>query len=494
MKKRICLVIPPAAFLLSQRVFVHLGILKVAAVLEKAEWKVEMLDLSGISNFEDVVVEHAKSSKAEIFGFTATTAQVPVIIDIIKAIKTVRPEIKTILGGPHVAITYAAYKAYKRGEQEVNDRTIGEMKELENSFNTIIAGDGEKAIFEAVKLGAPKIIDADDITSEFFLTSEELNSLPFPARHLIDINTYKYSIDGVSALSLISQLGCPFNCSFCGGRKSPMLRKTRERTPENVVEEMVSMYKTFGRRGFMFYDDELNVSKQMIRLMSLITTKQKELGVEWRLRGFIKSHLFTEEQAKVMYDAGFRWILVGFESGASKILEAINKKATCEQNTKCVEIAHNYGLKVKALMSIGHPGESIKTIKDTEDWILCVKPDDVDFSLITPFPGTAYYDNAVFENDAWVYVCKKTDDKLYQTIGDKNNGVYKGKPGEYKSRIYTDQMSSNELVLARDRLEDTIRKELNLPINSSASAIMFEHSMGQIPSYILRTTDKTPII
>jgi anaerobic magnesium-protoporphyrin IX monomethyl ester cyclase len=490
MDKRICLVIPPAAFLLSQRVFVYLGILKVAAVLEKAGWKVEMLDLSGISNFKDVAVEHAKSSKSKIFGFTATTAQVPVIIDIVDAIKEVRPEIKTILGGPHVAITYAAYKAYRSGKSGVNDRTVKEMEELENSFDTIIAGDGEKAIFEAVKPDSLKIIDADDIDSNLFLNSDELNSLPFPARHLIDINTYEYAIDSVPALSLISQLGCPFNCSFCGGRKSPMLRKTRERTPENVVEEMVHMYKTFGRKGFMFYDDELNVSKQMTHLMNLITVKQKELGVRWRLRGFIKSHLFTEEQAKAMYDAGFRWILVGFESGSPKILEAINKRATCEHNTKCIEIAHKYGLKVKALMSIGHPGESVRTIKDTEDWVLGVKPDDVDFSLIAPFPGTAYYDHAVFENGVWVYTCKKTEGKLYQTTGAENTGFYKGKPGQYKSCVYTDQMSSDELVSARDEIEDKIRRELNLPFNPSASAIMFEHSMGQIPSSILRTTDQ----
>lgn len=490
MNKRICLIIPPAEFLLSQRVFIYLGILKVAAVLEEAGWKIEMLDLSGIKNFKDIAIEHAKISKSKIFGFTATTSQVPIVIDIVNAIKEVRPEITTVLGGPHVAITYAAYKSYKSGKSGVNDRTVKEMDELKDSFDTIIAGDGEKAIFEAVKLNAPKIIDADDTDSNLFLNSDELNSLPFPARHLIDVDTYKYSIDNVSALSLISQLGCPFNCSFCGGRKSPMLRKTRERAPENVVEEMVHMYETFGRRGFMFYDDELNVSKQMTRLMNLIAIKQKELGVEWRLRGFIKSHLFTEEQARVIYEAGFRWILVGFESGSPKILEAINKKATREQNTKCVEIAHKYGLKIKALMSIGHPGESTETIENTKDWILNVRPDDVDISLISPFPGTEYYDHAVICGNVWVYTCKKTGGKLYQTTNIENTGYYKGKPGQYKSCVYTDQMSSDELVKARDCLETTARKELNLPVNPSAATIMYDHSMGQLPTYILRTTDQ----
>lgn len=491
MSKRICLVIPPAEFLLSQRVFVYLGILKVAAVLEEAGWNVEMLDLSGINNFMDVAIKHASASTAKFFGFTSTSSQVPVIIDIVNAIKKIRPDIKTILGGPHIAITYAAYKAHKSNKPKVNNRTAREMEELTNLFDTIIAGDGEKAIFEAVKFNAPKIIDADDTNSNLFLTSEELNSLPFPARHLIDINTYEYSIDGMPALSLISQLGCPFNCSFCGGRKSPMLRKTRERTPENVVEEMVHMYTTFGRGGFMFYDDELNVSKQMMHLMELITLKQRELNIEWRLRGFIKSHIFTEKQAQVMHNAGFRWILVGFESGSPKILETINKRATREQNTRCVEIAHKYGLKVKALMSIGHPGESLETIEDTSNWIISVKPDDIDVSLIAPFPGTLYYDHAVFdkEKNVWIYICERTGGKLYQTISVENSGYYKSKPGQYKSSVYTDEMSADELLFARDRMENMIRKELNFSFNPSAPAIMFEHSMGQLPTSILRMTN-----
>ena len=59
-----------------------------------------------------------------------------------------------------------------------------------------------------------------------------------------------------------------------------------------------------------------------------------------------------------MSEAGFRWILTGFESGSPRILRNINKRATMQENTRCVEIARRHNLKVKALMSIGHPGES----------------------------------------------------------------------------------------------------------------------------------------
>src|SRR3989338_2899296 len=188
------------------------------------------------------------------------------------------------------------------------------------------------------------------------------------------------------------------------------------RTSMNVVDEMVHLHRTYGIKGFMLYDDELNVNLKMLELMRLIEKTQKDLGVEWRLRGFIKAELFTKVQAEAMFEAGFRWILTGFESGSPKILTNINKKATREDNTRAVEIAHKAGLKVKALMSIGHPGESAETVKESMDWLLEVKPDDFDVTIITTYPGSPYYDDAVKDKkkrNIWVYTYEKTGDKLY---------------------------------------------------------------------------------
>ena len=66
------------------------------------------------------------------------------------------------------------------------------------------------------------LVDADSSSSPMFLTSKRLEQTPWPARHLVDLESYKYEIEGYRATSLIAQLGCPFNCGFCGGRQSPM--------------------------------------------------------------------------------------------------------------------------------------------------------------------------------------------------------------------------------------------------------------------------------
>ncbi len=468
-----------------------LGILKVAAVLEARGVPVEVLDLSGINNFEEAARDHAAATTATVFGLTATTPQLPATMVITKAIRSVRKDARIMLGGPHITLTNAAYKR-EQTHGILGGRAVPAMRQLVESFDVLVAGDGEDAVFLALAEDAPQLIDADDPASPLFLTNERLTSLPFPARHLVDVGSYHYAIEGVPALSMIAQLGCPFACGFCGGRESAMLRRIRMRTSENIVEEMVHLYTTYGCNAFMMYDDELNVNRGMLDLMHQISEAQERLGASWKLRGFIKSQLFTDEQASAMHRAGFRWILTGFESGSPRILENINKRSTRDENTRCVEIARRHNLKVKALMSIGHPGETPETVADTEQWLVEVAPDDFDVSIITCYPGTPYYDHAVRHATlpgVWTYTYEKNGDQLHQievdyaTVAD----YYKGDPdGGYTAYVFTDALSANELVAARNAIERNVRARFGIPFSPSAPAIRYEHSMGQFPPFVLQ--------
>lgn len=479
---------------MDERVFLTLGILRVAACLEHAGQKVEMLDLSGITNFEEAVRDHASQSNAVIFGLTATTPQMPAATKIVAAIRSVRPDVRIILGGPHVTLVNAALKRERK--MGIDGRATRAFGKLQALFDVLVAGDGEDAIFIAISKDTPAFIDADDPRSSMFLTNERLNELPWPARHLIDVDSYHYSIDGERCLSAIFQLGCPFACGFCGGRESPMLRRVRMRTTENIVREIRFLHETYGVKAVMAYDDELNVNPKMLELMNAMDGLQKSLGIEFRLRGFIKSQLFTDAQAEAMYRAGFRWILVGFESGSERILENINKKANRTENTRCMDIARRHGLKVKALMSMGHPGESEETVSATRDWLLEVKPDDFDVTVISTYPGTPYHDFAIQSKEdstIWTYTFPKNGDRLHAREIDFSTEAqnYKGIPGEYVSYVFTDFLTGPDLVRLRDSVESDVRTKLGIPFNQSAVAMRYEHSMGQmglLPSNILRTS------
>jgi radical SAM superfamily enzyme YgiQ (UPF0313 family) len=490
--RNVGLVIPPSPFLLDERVFVSLGILRVASSLEERGVNVGVLDLSGVSNYVEALESYLQTTDIEWIGITCTTPQLPAAVKLANCIRERRPDLCIVLGGPHVTLTYSAVKVETKNGV-VNGRAMKAAKLLESYFDILISGDGELAVFEAFKDDCPKVVDGDDMRGDFFMSDDQYEELPRPARHLVDLTTYHYSIEGFPATSLIAQLGCPFNCGFCGGRNSRSLRVIRTRSEWSIVDEVRWLHETYGYTGFMFYDDELNVNKSFVKLMNDIYDLQQELGVEFRLRGFVKAELFNEEQAEAMYRAGFRWILSGFEAAHPRILKNIDKMATLEDNTRVVEIAHKYGLKVKALMSVGHPGETEESIMTIRDWLIKMKVDDFDCTVITTYPGTPYYDLAIpdpVEKGVWTYTHRKTGDKLhaYELDHTVTADYYKGDPnGGYTAYVFTDYLSAKKIVELRDLVEKDVRSALNIPFNPGGVAVKFEHSMGQgLPDAIYR--------
>ncbi len=492
--RSVCLVIPPSAFLLDERVFVSLGVLKVASSLEAANFRVNLLDLSGVGNFLDPLTDYVRACDDLAIGITATTPQLPAVMQIAAKIREIRPDLRLILGGPHVTLVYSAQKL-ERKRGAMNGRGARAAEQLEQMFDVLCSGDGELAIFEALKPAPPKFIDGDDPKGGLFLNDQMFTELPLPARHLVNLKSYRYSIEGHQATSVVAQLGCPFGCGFCGGRNSKSLRLIRNRSVKSIVAEVEHLHLAHGYTGFMFYDDELNVSKSLTELMNGISDLQSRLGVDFRLRGFVKAELFTEEQAAAMYRAGFRWLLCGFEAANPRILTNIDKRATLDDNDRCVEISKKHGLKIKALMSCGHPGESEQSIGDIRDWLIRREVDDFDCTIITTYPGTPYYDFAIphaTEPHVWTYTHPRTGDRLHSCEVDFSvcADYYKGDPnGGYKSFVYTDYLTAEQLVHLRNLVETEVRSSLRIPFNAGVPALRYEHSMGQgLPPLIYGTS------
>lgn len=472
--------------MLDERVFPALGVLKVAAVAERLGYMVEHLDLNGVENYEEAVKSHL--CRASVYAITATTPQMPAVTKIAKTIREWLPKVRIVLGGPHPTLIHAAMLH--------SPRAVKAMDQMRRQYDVIVAGDGELAIEAALESTSNLVIDADNPKTDLFLTSKQLAELPLPARHLVDLDSYKYQIDGIRVTALISQLGCPFGCNFCAGRDSAMLRRVRLRPTESVIQEMKHLYRTYGIHGFMFFDDELNVNPKIMELLIAMERLQEELGVELRCRGFVKAELFTDAQGAAMYRAGFRKIMCGFESGSERVLKNINKHATKDDNTRAMEISHKHNLGMKALMSVGHPGESAETIQETLNWLLAVKPNDFDCTIITAYPGSPYYDRAkhlgsidaggAWHEDIWAF--EVNGDKLYMQDIDYTEveDFYKGALDTYKSYVWTDEITAEELVRCRDIVEREVRMRLDIPFYQAGAAVKFEASMGQLPGMIYR--------
>jgi radical SAM superfamily enzyme YgiQ (UPF0313 family) len=444
---------------------------------------VQVLDLSGISNHREVLSTYLSHNNPPAVGITATTPQLPLALEIARSVRTLAPNTKIILGGPHVTLIAAAANKHVARAEEA-------LRSLQQQVDVLVSGDDEHGVIEALSL-EEGLVDNDRIRSQ-----KHIGGKQWPARELIELASYRYTIDDVPATSIITQLGCPFGCRFCGGRGSPTFRQIKTRTVEDVVAELEFLRETYGYKGFMFYDDELNLSKtNLLQLLAALRTSQEKRQEQWRFRGFIRADLFDQEEAVAMKDAGFEWLLVGIESGSMQMLTNMGKGTTPEKNLQCVEIAHQAGLKVKALMSLGHPGESSISTEGTARWLRRAQVDDLDVSIITVYPGTPYYNDAVFDKrlNAWTYTAPETGDRLHSLAVnfEETADYYKGDPsGGYRSFVFTDFWKPEDLVNGRDWLEQTIRQELGLPAYPRSPATMFEHSMGMgsLPATILRST------
>jgi radical SAM superfamily enzyme YgiQ (UPF0313 family) len=273
---KIMFIIPPASFLKDQRVFPNLGVLRIAAFLKSKNYNVEVLDLSGE---EDYLSKISKSITDDVnfVGVTSVTPQFPSAIKIGNFVKNNYPNIKTIIGGSHITMAYGSVKRH-------NNRLQKHVDDVLKIFDYMVIGDGELAMIEILKGISNRILDAED-NDNLKITNSIYETLPYPDRGLIDIKSYKYFMDNKKTTSLIGQLGCPFNCNFCGGRNSSSYKNIRIRSEKSIISEIDYLYKQFGFDGVMFWDDELNVNeKRFNNLLSELIKYQEDNKVNFSFR------------------------------------------------------------------------------------------------------------------------------------------------------------------------------------------------------------------
>lgn len=442
--KNVGFINPPSEFLINQRVFVTLGILRVATYLSKLNiCKVSFLDLSNETNYYGLISDFIEENNLNIVCFTATTPQISIVHQFCEFISS-NFCVKIILGGPHITLMYSSFE---KGTKSIRKICHDHINKLLKCIDTVVIGDGEYAIVDAIN-DDKEIINSEQ-NPRLFL-KHNYDEVAIPDRQFLDLGSYAYYINGMRATNIISQTGCPYQCEFCSGRSSKTFNVVRKRSIDNIIKEINILYTQYGYKGFMFYDDELNINKEYFEeLLKGLIYYQKRNGISFNLRGFTRSNLLTEQQAKLMYKAGFKWLLVGFESGSDRMLLNMNKGCTVKNNSKCFDIARNNGLKVKALMSIGHPGESLDTIQETIHWLQDVRPNEVDVTIISVYPGSGYFNKSIMlDNNLLKYIDIKTNDSLYIKNVDflRESNFYKSKTKECVSYVFTDYLSDKELV------------------------------------------------
>lgn len=359
-----------------------IGLAYLAAVLERAGYDVKIIDAPAISmNFKSLRYELSRL-KPDVVGITATTPYIFDAIETAKIAKMEIPDCVTILGGPHP--------------------TLMPVETLSNPYVDIVCiGEGEKTIVELAnalemygmdKLSDIKGIaykhDGKPIINEPRPLIEDLDSLPFPARHLLPMNMYKAFGKRIPIGSILTSRGCPFKCIFCASSKI-WGKKFRARSPRNVVDEIEEFISKYRSKYIEFIDDIFTLSKKRtIEICKEI--KSRGLDIFWGCSSRVDT--VTKEILAIMKSAGCFIIYFGVESGVQRILDKLAKGIKLEQIKKAFRWAKEVGIQTLASVMIGAPGESLEDIQRTLKFVKKLDPDFVQFSILTPYPGTEIYE------------------------------------------------------------------------------------------------------
>ena len=237
-------------------------------------------------------------------------------------------------------------------------------------------GEGEEALVEIVSLssvacnnlrGVKGIIfrkDGNLVITPMREAIRDLDSLPFPARHLLPpLSRYRPTPASYRRLPLgvmITSRGCPQQCAFCD--RAVFGNGYRKRSPENVLGEVDELAYKYGAREIRFFDDCFTLDKE--RVMKICHGLRKiKPRLPWTCLTTVGS--VTKELLKEMSSSGCWQVLYGLESGSDRMLKLLKKGATLEQNIQAVRWAKEAGLSVRADFIVGTPGETEESLRET---------------------------------------------------------------------------------------------------------------------------------
>jgi radical SAM superfamily enzyme YgiQ (UPF0313 family) len=210
---------------------------------------------------------------------------------------------------------------------------------------------------------------------------EELDRLPFPARHCLD--GYQ-DMPAHCFQGIYGSRGCPFDCIFCGCHTS-MGYKPRMRSAKNMVDEIEQVHKKYKTRYFYICDDIFFLYKERAREFCRLLIKRK-LPVYWSAQ--TRAEMVDSETLALMKKAGGQHVAVGVEVGNSEVRRMIKKDNTIEDVRRCARVIRENGLYMVAFCIVGLPWEGRKEIEDTVNLIKEIQPYIVYPYMPTPAAGT----------------------------------------------------------------------------------------------------------
>ncbi len=403
---RVLLINPRFRLPIDTRTSPHMGLAYLAAVSEKRGDEVAIFD----ADIEETPLgEFVQDYKPQLIGITANTPQVKQAWRHAAEIKKAY-DVPVVIGGPHPSVVSEDldYESLESGNIDIVVRGEGEDTWIEISekvedflrhhptFSTAELMDPAKGVWKDVLGISYKTSDGSFHRNPDRPAINDLDSLPWPAYHLFKMEGYTNlqpatdAVDGSKSFSILTSRGCPYRCTFCSQSIMPV--KWRSRTPENVVAEWEHLVKDLGAQEIGVLDDSANIRKKRLRQIADMLIERELNHVPWIFVNGIRANLVDYDLMSALKEAGLKRTAFGVETGNPELLKTIDKRVDHDTIRKAFKITKEVGIETIAFMIIGLPGDTRETMQDTINFAIELDPLIANFSMMTPYPGTAVWE------------------------------------------------------------------------------------------------------
>lgn len=344
-----------------------------------------------LEKFEKIL----KEKQPDIVGIQIFTFHIPLVRQYLDLVKSVLPETKIILGGPHPSSSplnifdfFPKADWVFRGEAEIGLANLLDLMAVaKNPPKEKLA-----AVSGLIWKDENKII----VNQQIFI--ENLDELGMPAWDLLRPDTYPLAPHGgffknYPIAPVIITRGCPYSCTYCASHLITG-KKIRFRSADNVIEEIKLLYHQYGIREIHIEDDNFTFNRNLV-MEFCKKLKENNLNISWTCPNGVRLDTLNEELLLTMKDAGLYSISVGIESGSNRILKDMKKNLTKEKIKEKINLIKKCGLDVSGFFILGYPTETKDDIMATIDFSIKLGLKRAGFSLFKPFPGTEITDNLI---------------------------------------------------------------------------------------------------
>ncbi|OWT32790.1 B12-binding domain-containing radical SAM protein [Methanobrevibacter sp. 87.7] len=368
-----------------------LGMSYIAAVLEKNDYDVSIIDACALDYTLEQLSDRVKEENPDIVSISALTPTIGSALESAQVVKETIPETKVILGGYHPTFNF---------EETIHDENV----------DLVIRGEGEYTMLDLVQtiekggdLSKVKGIvyeEENDNGDKIMIVTPDrepimdLDEFPFPALHLLPMDHYKLLNMDTHMSTMITSRGCPVQCSFCSSAAMHG-RKIRRRSIKNIVDEMEHLKYDYGIETIAFMDDTFTINKKRVKdLCNEIMNRN--LDMMWGCTARVDT--LNEEVLDKMKQAGCICIFMGVESAAQDVLDRMGKRTNINKIKEAFKIAREKKIRTIASVALGMPGDTKKAMNKTIKFVHSLKPNYAIYSLATPYPGTRFYKEAFEKN------------------------------------------------------------------------------------------------